>query len=118
MMDGHLADAGATTAAPGGANEEQGDCSAEAFLEIVDNARAQAPELSPLAAAILAALHLEICHDSRTFSRLFGISHALVLREITGLSGDAAPLVTIVSRNARTQRTELALSAAGAQIFA
>lgn len=114
-MDGSPAEAGATT---GDANEEMGNYSEEAFLQIVDNVRVQVPGLSPLAASVLAALHLEIFRDSRTFARLFGISHALVLREVTGLSGDAAPLVTIVNRNTRTQRTELALAAAGALIFA
>ena len=116
-MNGHPADASANSAAPGDANEEQGGYSEEAFLQIVDNLRLQAPSLSALAAAILAALHLEICRDSRTFSRLFEIPHALVLREVTGLSGDAVPLVTIVGRSHRSQRTELALAAAGALMF-
>ena len=116
-MNGHPADASANSTAPGDANEEQGGYSEEAFLQIVDNLRVQAPSLSALAAAILAALHLEICRDSRTFSRLFAIPHALVLREVTGLSGDAVRLVTIVGRNPRTQRTELALAAAGALMF-
>ena len=118
-MNGHLADAGANSAASVDiTTQEQAGPSEEAFLEIVGHVRVQAPELSPLAAAILVALHLEICRDSRTFARLFDISHALVLREITGLAGEAAPLVTIVGRNPRTQRTELALAAAGALLLA
>jgi hypothetical protein len=118
MMNEHPADAGANPVAPGDANEEHGGYSEEAFLQIVDNLRVQAPSLSALAAAILAALHLEICRDSRTFARLFDIPHALVLREITTLSGDAVPRVTIVGRSHRSQRTELALAAAGALMFA
>ena len=117
-MNGHLADAGANSAASVDiTTQEQAGPSEEAFLEIVGHVRVQAPELSPLAAAILVALHLEICRDSRTFSRLFAIPHALVLREVTGLSGDAVPLVTIVGRSHRSQRTELALAAAGALMF-
>ena len=70
MTDGYLAGAGAATAAPGGVNEDPGGYSEAAFLQIVDNVRGRVPGLSPLAAAILAALHLEICRDSRTFARL------------------------------------------------
>ncbi len=118
-MNEHPADAGANSAASGNVTtQQQAGQSEEAFLEIVGHVRARAVELSALAAAILVALHLDICGDSRTFARLFDVPHALVLREITTLSGDAVPLVTIVGRNPRTQRTQLALAAAGAQLFA
>jgi len=80
----------------------------EAFLASVGELCASAPELSQIGAAILLALHLGICSDSRTFARLFGIEHALVLRGVTELTD--ATLVTIVDRNTRTQRTTLALT--------
>ena len=84
------------------------EVSEEAFLASVAELCAAAPELSQIGAALLLALHLGICSDSRTFARLFGIEHALVLRDVTELA-DAA-LITIVDRNARTQRTTLALT--------
>lgn len=81
----------------------------ETILEAVSALRSKETALSPLGAAILAALHFGIATDSRTFSRKFDIAHALALREITALSEDLG-LLTVVGRNPRTQRTELALS--------
>ncbi len=51
--------------------------------------------------------------DSRSFSRVLGIEHALVLREIAELSGPDG-LITVTARNEKTLRTSLALSARGA----
>lgn len=58
----------------------------ERLLDLVGRLCAADPALSAVGAAILVALHLGIASDSRTFSRLFGIEHALVLREVTELS--------------------------------
>ncbi len=75
------------------------------------------PTLSALGAGLLAALHLDVASDSRTFSRLLGIEHALVLREITGLSAEGG-LLTVLSRDPRTQRTRIAPSKTGAALIA
>ncbi|SOC36115.1 formate dehydrogenase F4B subunit [Rhizobium subbaraonis] len=77
---------------------------AEAFLALVEQKRGQDTQRTPIQAAILTALELGIANDSRTFSRLLGISHALVLRELTALTerGDA---LHIVKRDERTLRT-------------
>jgi hypothetical protein len=88
----------------------------ETILEAVSALRSAEAALSPLGTAILAALHFGIAKDSRTFSRKFAIAHALALREITALSGDLA-LLTVVGRNPRTQRTELALSERGRHLL-
>jgi hypothetical protein len=88
----------------------------ETILEAVSALRSAEAAISPLGAAILAALHFGIANDSRTFSRKFDIAHALALREITALSGDLA-LLTVVGRNPRTQRTELALSEQGRHLL-
>ncbi len=88
---------------------ETEDISEEQFLGHAAEVCAAAPFLTPMGASILLALHFGICADSRTFARLFEISHALVLREVTTLA-EQHDLVTIVERNPRTQRTALALT--------
>jgi hypothetical protein len=90
--------------------------SEEQFLAAVEDACLADPSLTPLGAGLLSALHLDVCHDSRTFSRLLGIAHALVLREISDLADDRG-LLEVVSRNERTQRTELTLTGLGRRLF-
>lgn len=82
------------------------------FLAYVDAIRAQDPALSPLQAGLVAALSQGIAADSRTFAKLFGIAHAIVLREINQLAGPDAP-IEIIRRDARTQRTHLKLTVKG-----
>ncbi len=94
---------------------EGDDISETQFLEFVDTIVRAEPSLTPIGAALITAHHFGIAKDSRTFSRKFGIEHALVLREITGLSGHGG-LLKVVSRNNRTQRTELALAPGGERI--
>jgi hypothetical protein len=65
--------------------------------------------LSPLAAGILAAGHLGIADDSRSFARIFGIAHALVLRALSELAVQHG-FVDITHRDQRTQRQTFALS--------
>ena len=69
----------------------------------------EAAELTPLGAGILAAAHLGIAADSRSFAKTLGIAHALVLREVDGLS-DEAGWLTVTRRDPRTQRTFYALT--------
>ena len=69
----------------------------------------EAVELTPLGAGILAAAHLGIAADSRSFAKALGIAHALVLREVDGLSEEAGWL-TVTKRHPRTQRTFYALT--------
>lgn len=71
------------------------------------------PALSEIGAALVTALDLGIARDTRTFSRIFGIAHALVLREVSQMSGDESAVLKVVARNDRTQRTELALTEQG-----
>ncbi len=89
--------------------DSEDEISEEKFLEAVSALSSEEPALSQLGAAILVALHFGIAKDSRTFSRKFDIAHALALREITALSEDVS-FLKVVERNARTQRTELALT--------
>ena len=104
-------------AADADASEPAEDAAEAAILDAVQRLSAARPELTPVAAAVIAAIALGVCRDSRTFSRMFGISHAIVLREIAGLSQDQQ-LVEIIGRNERTQRTELALTEAGQALSA
>ena len=87
------------------------------FLALVEAVRRQDATLSPLGAGIIAAISQGIADDSRTFARLFGIAHALVLREINLLCGPEAP-VEIVRRDARTQRTYIKLTVKGDTLMA
>ncbi|CAN7294809.1 hypothetical protein [Pararhizobium sp. LjRoot238] len=87
------------------------------FLALVEAIRSQDAKLSPLGAGIIAAISEGIADDSRTFARLFGIAHALVLREINLLCGPDAP-IEILRRDARTQRTHLKLTVKGDRLMA
>ena len=83
------------------------------FLEAVSAIRFVAPDISPIGAAILAAIHYDVAKDSRAFSLKIDIEHALTLREITALSSPELGLIEIVSRNERTQRTQIELTGKG-----
>lgn len=61
------------------------------------------PALSPLGAGILAAHALGLAADSRSFARIFGIAHALVLRECVALGAEAG-LIETLRQDERTQR--------------
>ncbi len=91
------------------------DISEAQFLAYADALRAQDPALSPIMAGIVAAVFQGIADDSRSFSKLFGIAHALVLREINLLSGPDAP-IEITDRDARTQRTHIKLTVKGEEL--
>jgi hypothetical protein len=93
------------------------EVSEDQFMRIVATICASDPSLTPVGAALLAAHHLGIAKDSRTFSRKLGIAHALVLREISGISGDGG-FLTIIGRNERTHRVELALTDKGERLAA
>jgi hypothetical protein len=92
------------------------DISEDQFMQAVSTVCASDASLSPLGAALLIAHRLGVARDSRTFARNLGVEHALVLREISGLDDGGFLLVT--SRNARTQRAELALTERGERLAA
>jgi hypothetical protein len=95
--------------------DREDEITEEKILDAISALSLLEPALSQLGAAILAALHYGIAKDSRTFARIFDIAHALVLREVTALSDDLG-LFTI-GRNAKTQRTEFALTEQGLQLL-
>ena len=97
----------------GRASEPAAD--AETFLAATDTIAALRPELSLLEAGILAGLHLELAADSRSFARIFCVEHALVLRAVETLTGDA--LLTVTARDPRTQRTRYEASATGSAVL-
>nr|WP_210279829.1 hypothetical protein [Methylorubrum thiocyanatum] len=84
-------------------------------MAATDTIAALRPDLSLLEAGILAGLHLGLAADSRSFARIFGVEHALVLRAVEGLTG--ATLLTVTARDGRTQRTRYAASAAGSAML-
>ncbi|MGW5959870.1 hypothetical protein [Methylorubrum thiocyanatum] len=101
------------TGEKGRASEPAAD--AETFLVATDTIAALRPDLSLLEAGLLAGLHLGLAADSRSFARIFGVEHALVLRAVEGLTG--ATLLTVTARDGRTQRTRYAASAAGSAML-
>ncbi|GGF49922.1 hypothetical protein GCM10007301_06490 [Azorhizobium oxalatiphilum] len=103
-----------STPEPGG-EPDPGAFLAETFLAEVDWILARTPDLTPLDAGVLAALHRGLASDTRSFAKLFGVAHALVLRTVADLA-DGLGLVTLEARDLRTQRTRLALTEAGRQL--
>ncbi|TBN08415.1 hypothetical protein EYC79_23115 [Agrobacterium cavarae] len=78
------------------------------FMAAVDELLQVAPAgLQPTGAALIVAVHIGLGSDSRSLSNKLGIAHALVLREISALSGT---LLHIVRREDRTQRTFVELT--------
>lgn len=86
------------------------------YMAFVDALMAASDNLTALGAGIVAALALDIASDSRTFARLLGVAHALVLREIAAL-GQEHGYVRIRQRDPRTQRTRYELSVAGQRLL-
>jgi len=85
------------------------------YMTFVDALMTASRSLTGLGAGIVAALALDIASDSRTFARLLGVAHALVLREISVL-GQEHGYVRIRQRDPRTQRTRYELNAAGQRL--
>jgi hypothetical protein len=75
----------------------------------------EAAPISPLGAGIVVAIDMGIA-DSRSFSRLLAVEHALVLREIADLAGPDG-LITVTGRHAKSLRMSLALSDRGALLL-
>lgn len=91
---------------------DEGEAEYMAFVEaLMDESRS----LTGLGAGIVAALELDIAADSRTFARLLGVAHALVLREISVLGQDGG-YILVRQRDPRTHRTRYELSATGRQL--
>lgn len=86
------------------------------YMALVDALEAQSGRISRLGAGILASATLEIASDSRSFARILGVAHALVLREIAALSAEGG-YIAIRQRDERTQRTKYELNAAGVRLI-
>ncbi len=86
------------------------------YMALVEALMAASDRLSPFGAGILAALQLDIASDSRTFARLLGVAHALVLREVNIIGADGGS-IRILKRDPRTQRTRYELSPAGKRLI-
>ncbi|KAB2697868.1 hypothetical protein F9K79_15470 [Ochrobactrum sp. Kaboul] len=91
------------------------DQAAADYMALVEKLAGHAQDLSSLGAGIVAALALGVASDSRSFARVLGVAHALVLREVNLLGADGGYIV-ITQRDPRTQRTRYELSPAGGQL--
>ncbi|GBU19552.1 MULTISPECIES: hypothetical protein [unclassified Methylobacterium] len=89
---------------------------ADTFLATTELVAALDGGLAPLEAGLLAALHLGLAADSRSFARVFGVAHALVLRAVETLAGEE--LLAVTERDPRTQRTRYAPGLQGAPLLA
>nr|WP_079212177.1 hypothetical protein [Brucella pituitosa] len=85
------------------------------YMALVDALEAASGKVSRLGAGIIAAAALDIAKDSRSFSRILGVAHALVLREVIVLETNGG-YITVRQRDARTQRTYYQLNAAGERL--
>jgi len=72
------------------------------YMAQVESACAADPRLSLLGGGILTGMALDLAHDSRGFAKIFGIEHALVLREVQELVDLDRLIVT--RRDERTHR--------------
>lgn len=86
------------------------------YMALVDAVEAASGKISRLGAGIIVAAALDIASDSRSFSRILGVAHALVLRELVALSGEGG-YIRILKRDERTQRTRYALNRASARLL-
>lgn len=80
-----------------------------AFMVAVEQVLQVYPDLSKLQAAVIAADEMDIAHDGRIFARIFGVAHALVLRQVNALD-EAGALLRITKREPRTMRTHYVVS--------
>jgi len=87
----------------------------ERFMAQVERITVAQPHLTQLQAALIAAALLGIAQDSRSFARLLGLAHALVLRELNALA--EAGLVEITRRDPRTMRAFYATAPAAAGLL-
>jgi len=87
-----------------------------AFMAAVEAVAEAAPGLTPLHAGLVTALGAGVAADSRSFAKVFGLAHALVLRAVADLADDLG-LVAVAARDARTQRTKLTLTDAGRMLY-
>lgn len=72
------------------------------FMALTARLQQQDPRLSGIQAGMIIALDLDVARDSRSFSRLFGIEHSIVLRELTDIPG---AWLQVTSKDERTLRT-------------
>lgn len=82
---------------------------AEQFMSAVAILQRRRPQLTGIQAGLITAAELGLARDSRSFARILGLPHALVLRELTELA-DRGEGLTIIRRDARTLRTYYELS--------
>jgi hypothetical protein len=78
------------------------------FLALVAAAQGRDIRLTSIQAGLLVAAELGIAGDSRTFARMLGIAHSLVLRELNGLE-EREGVLQIVKRDLRTMRVHYTL---------
>jgi len=81
---------------------------ADRFLALVVAAQGRDNRLTPIQAGLLVAADLGIARDSRTFARMLGIAHSLVLRELNALA-EREGMLQIVKRDLRTMRVHYTL---------
>ncbi|MBB3350403.1 hypothetical protein CO660_26255 [Rhizobium sp. L9] len=82
---------------------------ADRFLALVAAAQDRDLRLTSLQAGLLVAAELGIASDSRSFARMLGIAHALVLRDLSALA-ERDDMLQVVNRDPRTMRVHYRLA--------
>ena len=93
--------------------EQEGDPLMDAFYMAKG---AKLSFLSDLGPMILAASHLDIANDSRSFARKFEQAHALVIREVSSLT-DELKLLESDHKQEKSSKIRYQLTAAGQALF-
>ncbi|MGY5778524.1 hypothetical protein [Rhizobium sp. LEGMi135b] len=86
------------------------------FLDLIENLVQANKQLSGLQGALLVACALDIASDSRTFAKVFGVEHALALRELNMLIA-AGEFALLTKRDPRTLRTHFKLTAIASEMM-
>jgi hypothetical protein len=87
------------------------------FLALAAQLQEHVAGLTPIQSGLLAAAHMGIARDSRTFAHLLDLAHALVLREMNALA-ERGGLLRVEKRDERTMRTHFALDDDATGLFA
>ncbi|ARO34126.1 hypothetical protein HJB79_25400 [Rhizobium lentis] len=82
---------------------------ADRFLALVAAAQDRDLRLTSLQAGLLVAAELGIASDSRSFARMLGIAHALVLRDLSALA-ERDDMLQVVKRDPKTMRVHYRLA--------
>ena len=94
-------------------DESANDNVADEMAVLIRALLAQNPAtLDAVGAGVIAARHLGLVRDTKTFARELGVAHALVIRAVTTLSSELG-LIVVERHNERSQQVHYSLTESG-----